>query len=304
MSSRNSHRIASWSFFFGLLVAASAVNTHLSAAGLNFALPNFTPQKLAPRRIVCTERGPGSSRSINIGKSWAGATGSISAGAKYRCNDCGVFKKSSRAYATAKVTAKLLKKSVKAFDARMTSTVSNGTAKAKLYVKIGKSVLINKTGRTVSWVKNRKITLISASYPIPVLSFISVRISAKLAAVLDANLKLVANAAQNLVQNSGHLTASLQGSATGGVDAIVASGGIEFSLNVLKATLKGTYGVRRCTPFGSLRVCFDPVKIRLYGFVKINKPCFPKFWKNCPKKYSKTLVRWNAKSYCKTLVRA
>jgi hypothetical protein len=249
----------------------------------------------------CLEQGPGGSHSINVGNSWAGATGSLAAGAKYRCGSCAP--KSARAFVEAKVTAKLLKQSIQAFDAQASARVTDGQPESKLYVKIGPSTLINQTAPTIQWSRNKKITLISASQRVMV-GPIPIKISGSLAAVLNANLKLEANGSTYKVRSSGELTASLEGTASGAVDVVVASAGLEAVLKVLKAKLSGDYGVEDCSAFGLLKVCFDPVDIALKAFAKVNIPCFPDFWNNCPKKYSTTLVRWTAGSFCKDLVKA
>ena len=296
MTTRNS--LSSSTILLALILAAAfTVDVSAQSKFLVNAVPMFDAVLID----FCREEGPGGSHAINVGNSWAGATGSLAAGAKYRCGVCAP--KSARAFMEAKVTARLLKQSIRAFDAQASATVTDGQAVSKLYVKIGPSTLINQIAPTIQWSRNRKITLISASQrvmagPIPI------KISGKLAAVLNANLKLEAKGAEYHVRNSGELTASLEGTASGAVDVVVASAGLEAVLKVLKAKLSGNYGVADCSAFGLLKVCFDPVEIALKAFAKVNIPCFPDFWNNCPKKYSTTLVRWTAGSFCKDLVKA
>jgi hypothetical protein len=298
MSTFNLTRSTSPKFFLALLLVA-AFTVNLSAQ------PKFqqivVPIRDLPILDFCTTQGPGTSHSIDVGNSWAGATGSLAAGAKYNCHGC--LSKSVRAFFEAKVTAKLLKQSIQAFDAQASTTVADGQSTAKLYVKIGPSTLINQTGPSIHWSKNKKITLISASQRI-MLGPIPMKISGNLAAVLNANLHLVGDAPNYHVRQSGELSASLEGTASGSVDVIVASAGLEAVLKVLKARLSGDYGVSDCAAFGSFKVCFDPVDIVLKAFAQINIPCFPDVWNNCPKKYSTNLVSWKAASYCKDLVKA
>ncbi len=279
------------------LILAAAFSMEVSAQPkFHVAVPLFD----AVLADFCLEQGPGGSHAINVGNSWAGATGSLAAGARYRCGGC---LKSARAFMEAKVTAKLLKQSIQAFDAQASATVTDGQPVSKLYVKIGPSTLINQTSPTIQWSRSKKITLISASQRVMV-GPIPIKISGKLAAVLNANLKLEANGSTYHVRNSGELSASLEGTASGAVDVVVASAGLEAVLNVLKAKLSGDYGVDDCSAFGLLKVCFDPLEIVLKAFAQVSIPCFPDFWNNCPKKYSTTLVRWTAGSFCKDLVKA
>jgi hypothetical protein len=298
MTTLNRSSLSSSKLLLALLLAAAFT---MDVSAQSKFLVNAIPMFDAVLVDFCREEGPGGSHSINVGNSWAGATGSLAAGAKYRCGSCAP--KSARAFVEAKVTAKLLKQSIQAFDAQASARVTDGQPESKLFVKIGPSTLINQIGPTIQWSRNKKITLLSASQRVMV-GPIPIKISGKLAAVLNANLKLEANGSTYKVRSSGELTASLEGTASGAVDVVVASAGLEAVLKVLKAKLSGDYGVEDCRAFGLLKVCFDPVDIALKAFAKINIPCFPDFWNNCPKKYSTTLVRWTAGSFCKDLVKA
>lgn len=249
----------------------------------------------------CPTSGKSGSHSFDVGNSWAGASGSFTAGVKYRKVDCPTepfSKKSARAYVTGDVTVKLLKQTTKAFELSGSAKVQNGVSEARLRVKLGPVTLINETASNITWSKDKSITLISVNVVISIYG-IPVTIKGSVAATLEADLQLAGYPSSNTVLAAGDVKTSVKGTASASADVKIASAGVEAILKLLQATLRSDLVIFYSDPFGSVKICFMPAAIEIIAFVKIWKPCWPDVWNSCPFKYSKTLVDVSYPAYCK-----
>jgi hypothetical protein len=270
----------------------------IEVQGLVDLVPVSVIRQLGTLTNTCPESAVSGTRTLNLGNSYAGASGSVYGGSRWRCSSCAApGTASSLSYLGTNVYAKLLGQQAKAFEAYGRARVLNGTADAYVRVMVGPYTLINTTQPSIVWSEFKKITLLSGKTffwlgPVPF------SLKGELAAGLEANVTLQGNATTLETKNSGKLRAWLQGSASFAIDIVIASAGLEATLRVLDSSIEAAHGVKNCKPYGHLQVCVAPVRLLLKAFAKISKPCFPDFWNNCPSKWSKTLVDTSIGSFC------
>lgn len=267
----------------------------------------------------CAERGQSRSHKFDVGNSWAGVSGGYEAGALRRDVDCvGDPKKrrGARLFLKSDITGELLKHDIKAYDIEASIKLEGDTETvSKLRVQFGPHVLINETKETIQWTESKTITLLKAEQWV-VIGVVPVKLEAKLAAVLEGELKLESNIAGQtsqvrspqlmfvaqwasnvepppLIGFKGKVEASLKGIGSAGIDVVVAGAGVAGEFNILQVTVTPDLGFLDDL-MGQFKVCFQPVQVKLKAFLT--------YWFFGERKQSKTLASWDSPEYCKTLV--
>jgi len=252
---------------------------------------------------VCTQGSRTGSYDFNVGNSNAGAKGSFGGSAEYRSTDCtggGLAKGSVSGTVDVLLFGKTIRALTVTAQASATGSPSSYSSNASLTIAVGPFTLVSKSDpHYLSWSKTYPITLAKASYSMMV-GPVPITIEATIGVGLEGTIELRPNYP---VQVSASLAGWANGTAGGYVDGAILRAGVKTILDLLKTTLASDIALYMGSASGSVKVIFEPVRIRIRAVAE-RRSCSWKGWSlkcSWDEIAGVTLVDYSLASYTKTI---